>query len=180
MNREEMVFETERLWVRPWHEDDVEGWHGIIGNEEVMRYVDSGKTSPNLQETARQLAGVVKDCAAMPTGLGWWAAIEKATGKIIGSVSLSPEREAPDEISVGYHLHRNAWGKGYATELARAAICYGTNVLGLTKIMSKSEAENLASIRVLKKAGFRRAGVFERAGRTWPRFEITVAGSSDG
>ena len=64
--------------------------------------------------------------------------------------------------------------------MPRAAVSYGTNVLGLTKIMSKAEPENVASIRVLEKAGLRRAGVFERNGRSWPRFEITVAVSTDG
>ncbi len=146
MGREETVFETESLWVRPWREDDVEGWHGLIGDAEVMRYVGTGKTSPNLQETARRLAGVVKDCAAMPPGLGWWAAIEKATGSILGSVALSPAMGSPEEVELGYHLHRNVWGKGYATELARAAVRYGKEVLGLTTIMSKTDPENVASI----------------------------------
>ena len=174
-----MVFATERLWVRPWRKDDVEAWHGIIGDQQVMQYVGTGRTSPNLEETANKLRIFVDDCAAMPPGLGWWAAIEKSSGNIVGSVNLSPEHGAPDEIMVGYHLHRNAWGKGYATELARAAIRYGADVLGLTKFMSKAEPENVGSIRVLEKVGFRPAGVFERDGRTWPRFEITLSPSSN-
>jgi len=179
MNQIGVVFETDRLWVRPWQEDDVDGWHDIIGDAEVMKYVGTGKTSPNIHETSRKLEAFVSDCAAMPPGLGWWAAIEKSTGNIVGSVNLSPEIGAPQEIMLGYHLHRSAWGKGYATELASAAIRYGANVLGLTKIMSKVEPENVASIRVLEKVGLRPAGVFEREGKTWPRFEITVVPSPD-
>jgi len=46
---EGMQFETDRFWVRPWREDDVEGWHGIIGSAEVMRYVGGWKISREMR-----------------------------------------------------------------------------------------------------------------------------------
>src|SRR5262249_62134218 len=68
-------------------------------------------------------------------GFTLWAVVEKATAGLIGACGLKYLDDGP-EIEVGYHLARPAWGKGYATEAARACLCHGFDRLGLPRIVA--------------------------------------------
>jgi [ribosomal protein S5]-alanine N-acetyltransferase len=87
-----------------------------------------------------------------------WKIIEKSSGEIIGSCGFARPRETP-EIELGYLLARESWGKGYATEIARAAADYGFKKLGFREIIALTDVENTASQRVLEKIGFIERGV---------------------
>ena len=97
----------------------------------------------------------------------WWLAQPKPadrpepliarrdTGAIVGGVGLLQKAE----VELGYWLTPAAWGRGYATEAARAMVAHGRRALGLTRVVSGHFADNPASGRVLAKLGFRPTGV---------------------
>ena len=149
-----MIFETARLLVRPWSTDEAEAVFPIYRDPEVTRYLGNSRTHLNLADSREWLARIAARNAAATGGLGMWAAVVKATDQPVGSIGLGPLDGGP-EIEVGYHLGREAWGQGYATELARGALGYGFATLGLTRVVGVTFPENIASQRVLTKAGLR-------------------------
>jgi RimJ/RimL family protein N-acetyltransferase len=86
-------------------------------------------------------------------GFGFWAADEQATGKFLGWFSLRPFPQNPYEATLGYRLIRSAWGQGLASEGVRALIYKGFAELGLQRVVSTTYEHNLASRRVMEKAG---------------------------
>lgn len=75
--------------------------------------------------------------------------------RLLGCVSLEPTGDLP---ALGYWLHPDAWGQGYATEAARAMTAQGREVLGYAALCARTDPDNLASQRILAKLGFRPDG----------------------
>lgn len=88
-------------------------------------------------------------------GFGRWAAIELASGEFVGWFELEPRDDDPSQMELGYRLRRSAWGKGYATEGARALVDRAFAALGAERVCAETMAVNVASRRVLEKAGLR-------------------------
>ena len=89
-------------------------------------------------------------------GFGFWAAIEKSSGEFLGWFCLRPHEDGgPGNVGLGYRLRKAAWGKGYGTEGARALIHKGFAELGVERVFAVTYEENLASRRVMEKAGLR-------------------------
>lgn len=165
------IFETERLRIRPWtlRDPDIENAHAIYSDPAVLRYMGGGTGDADLAQTRARIERYLKASdphPSFPAGLGLWAIVEKATGRAIGSVELVPLDGGP-EIEVGYHLAQSRWGQGFATEAARAAVQYGFNTLGLTRIVGVIFPENSASRNVLEKCGM----VYVKRG-TWFGWEL--------
>ena len=118
-----------------------------------MRYIGDGSAGTRASVSAA-LARARKYYRNFP-GLGVWPA--EAGGVFIGWFCLN---YVPDtiEVEVGYRLRPQAWGRGYATEGARALVRYGFDTLGLYRIIGLTHPDNVASQRVLQKAGLRDAG----------------------
>ncbi|MBV8460798.1 MAG: GNAT family N-acetyltransferase [Candidatus Eremiobacteraeota bacterium] len=87
-------------------------------------------------------------------GFGVWAVVEKTSGDLIGQCGLNTLAEAP-ETEVLYLLDRPYWGRGLATEAARSAVEIGFQAVGLQRIVGLTMPDNVASQRVLTKAGLR-------------------------
>lgn len=146
------ILETDRLLVREWTTDDAEGAFKIYGDSEVTRYLGgTGEPDPDVDTRRERLARIAARYPAWG-GLGFWAVVEKETGEVVGGGELVPLEGGP-EIEVGYHLRRDRWGRGYATELTRALLAYGFERLGLERIVAVAYPENRASHRVLLRAG---------------------------
>jgi RimJ/RimL family protein N-acetyltransferase len=154
---------TARLIVRPWTTDeaDVADFFAIYGDEEVSRYLfsDHRLTSPDAARDALR-AVVAREEPESETGA--WAVIERATGRAIGTAIFKRVTlNGSEDIEIGFHFGRQAWGQGFATELARGLIEDGFARLGLTRIVGFAKTDNAASIRVLEKAGMRYEGTSE-------------------
>jgi RimJ/RimL family protein N-acetyltransferase len=147
----ETIFETERLLARPWRLSDADAVFAIYSNANVQRFLSRGPGYQSIDEAIRQLEIWIGKYSLYP-GFGFWAIVEKATSTIDGAVALKPLSGGP-EYEVGYHLGEFAWGKGYATEIARGAVIYGFEVRGLNRIVGVCDPENHASFHVLEKAG---------------------------
>jgi RimJ/RimL family protein N-acetyltransferase len=108
-------------------------------------------------------------------GYGFWAAIEQATGSFLGWFHFRPAPGAPaDEPELGYRLRRAAWGQGFATEGSRALIDRGFGDYGVRRVVAETMAVNVASRRVMEKAGLRLVRSFHQ---DWP---YPIEGSEHG
>ena len=145
------AIETARLLLRPWREDDLEGLAALYGDPRVARFLSvDGEPWPRESsvEAFEHFQGQWRKA-----GFGPWAAVDKATGRWLGQIGLDelPRWPGPDKIEVGWDLDPSVWGRGLATEGARAAVGYGFEVVGLERIISTARADNAASRRVMEK-----------------------------
>ena len=86
-----------------------------------------------------------------------WGVWERATGELVGDCSLHFDTGFA-EWELSYGLRRDCWGRGYATEAARACVRHGFETMGLEKIVADVDPANVASSRVLEKCGFALVG----------------------
>ena len=163
---------TERLALREFAREDVDDLVALDGDPRVMRYIGDGSVGTR----ALCEAGIERVLAryAEDTGLGIWHATRRDDGRFVGWVSLKPCGDSAD-IEVGYRLMHDAWGHGFATELARAMIRRGFGEVGLDRIIGVTHPENLASQRVLVKAGLRDEGWGRYYGRDLRLFAVDRA-----
>ena len=151
VNEIHTVLETERLILRRLRMDDLEALSALYRDHELRRYFPEGVLS--LEETQRELDWFLNGHPVHPE-LGLWASIEKETGAFIGRCGLLPwDIEGRHEVEVAYLLDRRYWGRGLATEAARAIIQYGFERLNLERLIALIDPENLASRRVAERIG---------------------------
>lgn len=101
-------------------------------------------------------------------GIGRWAVTLKSTGEFLGWSGLKlitePINSHINYYDVGYRFIKEYWGKGYATESAKAAIDFGFEVLKAPEIIGIADIKNLESIRVLEKLGLKKITIFDYDG----------------
>lgn len=149
-----MFTETGRLALREFVESDVDSVARLLGEPRVMRYVEDGKPVSR--------ADVERVVLPELLGGGWWAAHLRGSGAFIGWFELSPVSAGVAEL--GYRLHPDFWGRGYATEGASALVEHA-RAIGLTRVVACAMAVNTGSRRVLEKAGLRYVRTFHEE---WP------------
>jgi RimJ/RimL family protein N-acetyltransferase len=169
-----VFLETERLVLRQFADDDIENLVELDSDPEVMRFINGGRPTPRDEienDVLPAFLGYYERCA----GYGFWAAVERATGRFIGWFHFRPTEGAPpDEVELGYRLRRSAWGKGYATEGSRALIDKGFSELGVQRVVASTMVVNAASRRVMEKAGLRFVRTFHQP---WPDY---IEGEEEG
>lgn len=150
------ILETERLILRGHRLEDFKHCAAMWADPEVIRYI-GGKPLPE-EESWRRLLGYVGHWSLL--GFGYWAAEEKATANFIGEIGfadykrdLEPSLKGMPEI--GWILASQAQGRGYATEAVRAAVAWGDAHFQSARTACIIAPENLASIRVAVKCGYR-------------------------
>ena len=149
------LLETERVVLRRYRRDDLDRLDRLNSNMEVMRYIGDG----SLRTREQTRAGIVRTLRIYENfpGLGFWMAEEKPKRDFIGVFALFYIPKTV-EVEVGYRLAKSAWGRGLATEGARALVRYGMLELGLNRVVGLTHAENDPSKRVLMKAGLQPRG----------------------
>jgi [ribosomal protein S5]-alanine N-acetyltransferase len=168
----EPSIKTERLLLRPATMDDAQALFSVYSDPLVMREIVEGPR--DWQGTLRRLHHIVKHQERY--GFSRWAVVERRTGTVIGHAGIQcwPELPHPE---LAYTLGRQWWGKGYATEAARAWLDYSFGELGLARVMLLVTPTNLASIRVAEKIGMHRVKETHHDGHRFLMFEIA---SSEG
>ncbi|NDJ18635.1 GNAT family N-acetyltransferase [Myxacorys almedinensis] len=152
--------ETPRLILRELCETDLDAYADMSADLDVMRHIGTGRPLSR-PEAWRSLATMVGHWQLR--GYGMWAVEERQTQTMVGRVGFwNPEGWVGFEI--GWSLCRAVWGKGYATEGAQAALCYGFEALSQSHIISLIRPENLASRRVAEKIGETLEGTAEIMG----------------
>lgn len=146
---------TARLCLREFTAADVETIHALDSDPRVMHFIGDGGT-PTREDAELAIGRVLRRYAEHP-GQGVWHASRRDDRRFVGWVSLKFAGESPD-VEVGYRLAFDAWGAGFATELAHAMLKRGFDLLHLSRIIGVAHPENHASQRVLVKIGMRDEG----------------------
>jgi len=151
-----LPIETERLRIRELGESDIDGAHRIYGDPEVMRYVGADGKARTREQSA---AGVARMMEGQRTnGFGLWAVDLRETGEMIGVCGVVHVDGAGPDVELVYEFQRSAWGRGYATEAARACLAAALGPLGLRRVMALAYPGNAQSIRIMQKLGMRDTG----------------------
>jgi RimJ/RimL family protein N-acetyltransferase len=148
----QIFLKTERLLLRQFTLDDVDNLLVLDSDVEVRRYLDM-PTPPTRESIAEHTLPRFMAYYTQYEGYGFWAAIEKTSHAFLGWFHFRPATENSEEIELGYRLQRLVWGKGYATEGSQALIRTGFLELGVQRVVATALAANIASIRVMEKAG---------------------------
>jgi len=144
------VLETDRLILRELDLDDFEAVHAYASDPEAVRYMTWGPNTE--QETLDFLEGARASAAEEPRTGYELAVVTKADGRLVGCIGLHL-RSDESTAMLGYCLHPDAWGQGYATEAARGVLGLGFDVLLLHRVWAGCDPDNIASARVLQKVG---------------------------
>ena len=143
--------ETRRLVLRHWLEEDIDVWVEMNQDPEVMAFFPS----PLSPEAAREMAARIQN-KLETTDRGLWAVEIKGGERFIGFIGLSIQDLGLDFTpctEIGWRLKRSAWGHGYATEGAKAALAFGLDKLDLETIYSFTAETNLRSQAVMERIG---------------------------
>ena len=143
--------ETERLLMRSWREDDLEPFAALNADPIVMEHFPSTLTRQESDALVVRITAQLDDL-----GYGLWALEVRDSGEFVGFTGLAlqtfPAHFTP-AVEVGWRLKRSAWGHGYATEAALAALDYGFAVAELDEIVSMTAVTNVRSQRVMQRIG---------------------------
>ena len=144
---------TDRLILRRWRPEDRAPFAAMNADPEVMRHVGDG--SPLTGDESDALVDRIES-GFDQHGFGLWAAVERESDRFVGFVGLAVPTFLPEilpAVEIGWRLARYAWGRGYATEGARAAARFAFEEAGLDRIVSICHPDNAASLRVMDKLG---------------------------
>ncbi len=166
--------ETERFLMREFISSDADVIYALDSNREVMRYlgnnimIDKASAIQTIQHVRKQYED---------NGIGRWMIIDKSSGEALGWAGLKLE---PTEINghnnymdIGYRLLQQHWGKGIASECAKACLEFAKNELKLNKLHATAHVDNRASNRILQRIGMTRIATFDLDGEECNWYEIT-------
>lgn len=143
--------ETERLYIRKFVAGDIDDFCELIRDKMASPYAIYDSAFPTDDAGLREVLGYFASTDE------FWALELKEESKIIGFISLNHVDDTSRNL--GYCLHTQWQGKGYATEAARRMIRYAAEELGFDKLVTGTADENLPSVRLLDKLGFVKVGL---------------------
>ena len=148
------TIETPRLILRGWRDDDVDEWARMSADPRVMEfYPDVYDRARSESSAARMRAGLERD------GYGLWAVERKDNGRFAGIIGIN---DIPYDVpfvparEIGWRLAFDAWGHGYATEGAAAALDFAFSRVGWDEVVAMTSLLNLRSQRVMERLGMLR------------------------
>ncbi|MEL6972223.1 MAG: GNAT family N-acetyltransferase [Bacteroidota bacterium] len=156
--------ETDRFLMREFLESDVDELFLLESDPEVYRYL--GMPAVASKDQMPEMIAYVRQ-QYVDNGIGRWVVIEKDTGVLVGWSGLKYEtvvQPGQPYFDLGYRFRREYWGKGIASETARASLDYGFKVMQLEQICAAAHIENIGSNRVLQKMGMRQGELFHFEG----------------
>lgn len=147
-----MELHTERLLLRLPRAGDFERYAETLGDEEAARYIGGAQSRAGAWRRFLQMPG-----AWAIQGFAMFAVVDKASGRWVGQCGpWRPEGWPGNEV--GWTFHRDAWGRGFATEAAQAALAYAFDVLGWERVIHCIHPDNRASQAVAQRIGARNLG----------------------
>lgn len=149
------MIDTPRLLIRLPREDDAPAYFDMHSDPDVTRWL-GGPMPRSVEEEAERIAR--RRAMHEELGFSMWAVEERDTSEVVGVSGLFRVENIGPEVEVAYHFRKDRWGRGYATEAARACLAYGFETIGLQRIVGLVAPENVASARVLEKCGLTREG----------------------
>ncbi|MGI8945353.1 MAG: GNAT family N-acetyltransferase [Thermoleophilaceae bacterium] len=161
--------ETARLRLRPWRAGDIDAWAEINADPQVREYL-----YPRRPLTRTEAEAEIEQLRAhwQRLGFGHWAVELRETGELVGRTGARRHADwdlDPENTEVGWLYARSVWGQGLATEGALAVVEFCLEQLGRPEVISIAHVDNLASHRVMQRAGLEWAGV-----RRWHERSLDV------
>ena len=155
------VVTTDRLVLRGWEPGDIDRYAAMCADPEVMRYLGAGKPLSRAEVEKRVRSDFVEEWDHW--GQGHWVVATRDNNDFIGYCALLLWKEGTPEATpeVAYGFARSAWGKGLATEAARAAIQWGMDRFDWTSVAGLTHPDNVASQQVLTKLGMTFTGQWD-------------------
>lgn len=153
-----MELTTSRLLLREYTAGDFDAVHSFAADPRTLVFVEWG---PNSEQDTRDFLDFATMTARATPRTGFTLAITLAGGPVIGSIGLTLRKDKGSTgkvAEVGYTLHPDHWGNGYATEATLAMTAFGFGPLGLDRITATCRPENVASAGVLRKVGMEQVG----------------------
>ena len=146
------MIETERLWLRPWRQEDVAPFHAMGQDAEVMRYLGPLVTHKEAKAAHDRMVACQSE-----HGMCFWAVERQADGAFIGFCGLKPGKPPIEgEVEIGWRLARDAWGQGYAREAAAASLAWGWANLHAPAVAAVTVLANVRSWGLMERLGMRR------------------------
>tara|TARA_R110002074_G_scaffold106686_1_gene230587 strand:+ start:538 stop:1092 length:555 start_codon:yes stop_codon:yes gene_type:complete len=149
-----VTLKTDRLILRPWRNDDFDGFAAMSADPKVMQYLLPNTTREKSDAEAAKLKAYIE-----ANGFGFWALEIPGIDPFIGFTGLirvGSDMPFAPAVEVGWRLMRAHWGKGYASEAARAALAFGFDTLDLDEIVSLTVPANKRSQAVMQRIGMTR------------------------
>jgi RimJ/RimL family protein N-acetyltransferase len=144
-----IVLETGRLILREFVPEDVDALARVISDPQTMRFYPAPFDRAEVEEW---IARNIRRYRA--SGHGLWALDLRSTGEMVGDCGITHQEVGGEQLpEIGYHLRRDMWGQGFATEAARACRDYGFAELKADCLISLIRPENAASCRVAERNG---------------------------
>ena len=146
---------TERLVLRAYDADDLEQLHDVLYSDEAAMALLGGPRDLAGTRAALERSMNQQD----QDGYSFWPVIERESGLLIGEAGLFPLAPDGPDVALGYAFGSGYWGRGYASEAARAVLAEAFGPLGLERLVAITREANAGSRRVLTKLGFRAHGL---------------------
>jgi [ribosomal protein S5]-alanine N-acetyltransferase len=149
-------FQTDRLILRDFIEEDYQAIHEYASDPEVVKYMPFGPNTE--QETMIFINTVLAHQKEKPCFSYDFALICKPDNSLIGSCRIKITNVEHKEGEIGYILNRSYWNRGYMTEAAQRVVSFGFKELRLHRIYATCDPDNTGSYRVMEKIGMKREG----------------------
>ncbi|CAM3897090.1 GNAT family N-acetyltransferase [Shewanella aquimarina] len=166
MTKPAALIETPRLTMRQFVMEDAEAVYRFSSNPEVVRYTGDEDAVKSLDD-ARHVIEKYWLSGYRDPGFARYALIHKQSNELIGFCGIKHEpllNRGQGGVDIGYRMLPEYWGKGLATEAVSACLRYARETLGINCVYAEVMKENVASIRVLEKAGMVRIDSYEDQG----------------
>ncbi len=163
----DIYLNTERMLLRPLTEYDADNLFALDSDPDVMRFLTGGVPHSREFIVERALPHYLGFYDRFD-GLGFWAAIERASSDFMGWFHFRPSKENSEEMELGYRLKKAYWDSGFATEGSKALINRGFRELAVTKVVATAVALNTRSRRVMEKVGLQFEKEFAYPGDPFP------------
>jgi len=153
------ITQTPRLIIREFSPEEQETYLQHFTDEEVLLYLP--------QRTTEERINIFQTAVANYTNsklTGIWGMFNKQTGEFIGSCLLRPFNGDPKILEVGYSMDKKYWGQGLGTEMAEAMVAHSFADENIDEVVAVTVPENIASQRVLEKAGLKQVDNLFRDG----------------
>jgi RimJ/RimL family protein N-acetyltransferase len=141
---------TERLTLRPWLVDDAQSALDVYGHDEVTRWLSPDMDRvPDLAAMRLLLQQWIAEDARMPAPAGRWAIQHNTDGRVIGGATLLPLPPGNEDVEIGWQLHPDTWGNGYASETthALATWAFSQDVHEIFAVVRPGNARAAATVR---------------------------------
>ena len=152
-----VIAETARIRIRPWRPDEVDRLFDLLRRPEVVRWLGvEPEVMTDRSEAAERIAAWAAYAEEHP-GYGRWAAEVTETGVPAGTILLGPMPNGDGEVEIGWHFHPDSWGRGLASEAAKAVLAKAF-ADGIDEVYAVTHPDNEASHKMCLRIGMTNLG----------------------